>query len=545
MTVVFSDAVESCFRVIAGAAAHVRERVFELQAKDVVRYAQAAGIGKIDIVDRLEAVTAGFEWTPDERQQRIAKAFAVEAQAEPTGIGSIAAAEADRPPTHSDEALALRFADENQDRLRFVSKWGRWQIFNGSKWESDDTLHAFDMVRHVVRVAASEVRKPKAAAAIAAAKTVASVERLAKSDRRIAAAVDQWDMDPQILNTPAGVVDLRSGELRAARPDDYITKITSVVPDKNCPIPVWSAFLHRTTGGSEPLTAFLKRMVGYSLTGSTREHALFFVYGTGANGKSTFLNAVTGCVGGYHRTAPIETFTASAAERHPTDLAGLRGARIVTAVETEEGRRWAESKIKSLTGGDVIAARFMRQDFFEFVPTFKLVIAGNHKPGLRSVDEAIRRRFHLIPFTVTIPPAERDLDLSSKLQAEAAGILAWAIEGCLEWQQHGLVPPAEVQDATAAYLEAEDALAAWIEDSGEPDREAWCSSTALFRSWKTWADRAGEYAGSLKKFSQRLEDRASAIGMVKARGSDGTRGFYGLRLKVPSDVSAPQSEAAE
>ena len=148
----------------------------------------------------------------------------------------------------------------------------------------------------------------------------------------------------------------------------------------------------------------MQRLAGYALTGRTSEHALAFLYGTGANGKTTFLNAITGCAGDYHRTAPIETFTASNSDRHPTDLAGLRGARLVTAIETEEGRRWAESKIKALTGGDQIAARFMRQDFFEYAPQFKLVIAGNHKPGLRTVDEAIRRRFHLVPFTVTIPP---------------------------------------------------------------------------------------------------------------------------------------------
>ena len=182
------------------------------------------------------------------------------------------------------------------------------------------------------------------------------------------------------------------------------------------------------TDGDHELVAFLQRVAGYALTGSTSAHALFFLYGTGANGKSVFVNTVAGILGDYHRTAPIETFTASSHERHPTDLAGLRGARLVTAVETEEGRRWAESRIKALTGGDKIAARFMRQDFFEFTPQFKLLIAGNHKPGLRSVDEAIRRRFNLIPFAVTIPDEERDENLTDNLKAEWPGILAWMIE---------------------------------------------------------------------------------------------------------------------
>jgi putative DNA primase/helicase len=156
------------------------------------------------------------------------------------------------------------------------------------------------------------------------------------------------------------------------------------------------------------------------------------------------LSTVAGVLGDYHKTAPIETFTASNADRHPTDLASLRGARLVRATETEEGRRWAESRIKQLTGGDTVAARFMRQDFFEYRPQFKLIIAGNHKPSLRSVDEAIRRRFHLIPFAVTIPPEERDSDLADKLKAEWPGILAWMIEGCVEWQAECLRPPAAV-----------------------------------------------------------------------------------------------------
>jgi putative DNA primase/helicase len=191
---------------------------------------------------------------------------------------------------------------------------------------------------------------------------------------------------------------------------------------RNCDIQNWVAFLDRIAGGNVELVDFLQRVAGYSLTGVTREHALFFLYGTGANGKTTFLNAITGALGDYCKNAPIETFTATQSERHPTDLASLRGARLVTAVETEEGRRWAESKIKALTGGDKISARFKRQDFFEYTPQFKLLIAGNHKPGLRWVDEAIRRRLHLIPFTITIPPgnATQNCRTNSKPKAPAS-----------------------------------------------------------------------------------------------------------------------------
>lgn len=261
------------------------------------------------------------------------------------------------------------------------------------------------------------------------------------------------------------------------------------------------------------------------MTGSTQEHALFFAYGTGANGKSVLLNTVSGILGDYHQTAPIETFTASTSDRHPTDLAGLRGARLVTAIETEEGRRWAESKIKTLTGGDKISARFMRQDFFEYVPQFKLFVAGNHKPGLRAVDEAMRRRFHLIPFAITVPLERRDPELAEKLKIEWPGILRWAIAGCLQWQRAGLQMPPAVRDATAAYLDAEDAVAAWIDEKCQRNPNGWESSADLFASWTDWATKSGEHIGSSKGFGQKLETR----GFIPSR-SKRQRGYEGIQL---------------
>ena len=262
---------------------------------------------------------------------------------------------------------------------------------------------------------------------------------------------------------------------------------------------------------------------------------MFFLYGTGANGKSVFLNTITGILGEYAKTAPIEAFLASGFERHPTDLAGLQGARLVTAIETEEGRRWAESKIKALTGGDRISARFMRQDFFEFTPAFKLVLAGNHKPGLRSVDEAIRRRLHLVPFTVTIPLSERDQELADKLREEWCGILQWAIQGCSEWLRDGLRPARVVQEATADYLAAEDAVGGWLEERCEGSRGHQTTTGALFHDWEEWCKGSGEHPGSQKKFSQALETR----GFQRVRiGSAQTRGFLGLALRSDVEQSA-------
>jgi putative DNA primase/helicase len=434
----------------------------------------------------------------------------------------------------TDDALALAFADEYANSMRYVATLGKWYIWDATRWQSDDTLLARDNSREICREASTECNNPKTSKLLSSAKTVAAVERLAQADRRLAATVDQWDSDIWALNTPAGIVDLRACELRDHDPNDYITKITSVAPNEMSDTTAWLSFLEQVTDGNQELVDYLQRVSGYALTGSTQEHALFFLYGTGANGKTTFLNAITSALGDYHRTAPIETFTANNHDRHPTDLAMLRGARLVTATETEEGRRWAESRIKALTGGDRISARFMRQDFFEYQPQFKLIIAGNHKPGLRSVDEAIRRRFNLIPFTITIPPKERDEALGEKLQAELSGILSWAIQGCAAWQERGLDPPKVVTDATAAYLESEDAFAAWIEDKCERDANSFSTSTALFSSWSEWATANGEFVGSVKRFGAALEAR----GFTPLRKMDG-RGFAGLKFKPSYFASLP------
>jgi putative DNA primase/helicase len=430
-----------------------------------------------------------------------------------------------RSPQHSDDALALRFAAAHANSLRYVAKLGRWLTWDGTRWSFDEMLLARKHARNVCRRAALECNKPKEGKLIASAKTISAVERLAQADPLIAATVDQWDFDPWLLNTPAGTINLRTGERKAHDPTDYLTKITGVAPDDSCSTRTWQEFLTRVTGGNQELIDFLQRMAGYSLTGSTREHAMFFKFGKGANGKTTYMNAIIGAVGEYHSTAPIEAFTATNQDRHPTDLAGLRGARLVTAVETEEGRRWAESKIKALTGGDKISARFMRQDFFEYVPQFKLVIAGNHKPGLRSVDEAMKRRLNLIPFTVTIPPGERDEQLPDKLKAELPGILAWMIKGCASWIERGLAPPPIVTDATAEYLAAEDAVSVWMEDAGLREPNAWETSNKLWTAWSSWADAAGEFVGTQKRFREQIEAR----GLQKA-DQRMARGYRGFRL---------------
>ena len=322
-------------------------------------------------------------------------------------------------------------------------------------------------------------------------------------------------------------INLRTGEYYPPRREDYCTKIAPVVPDPEAECPLWDRFLARVTDNDTDLQHYLARVVGYWLTGDTKEHALFFLYGTGGNGKSVFIDTISGMMGDYATTAPMETFLSSKWDRHPTEIAGLRGTRLVVADEVDSGRYWNESRIKQLTGGGMVKARFMRQDFFEYKPTFKICVVGNNKPSLRNVDQAIRRRLHLIPFNVTITPEERDLDLEDKLKAEWPGILNWAVAGCTAWQEGGLNPPEAVTSATAEYLSAEDSFAQWIDDCTEdnPTKDDFETAADLFQSWKKFAAEAGEEIGSQKRFANTMQAR----GYSRTR-TGRARGFKGIRL---------------
>ncbi|MDF1483253.1 phage/plasmid primase, P4 family [Extensimonas sp. H3M7-6] len=427
----------------------------------------------------------------------------------------------------TEDALALSFTRRYHRDWRYVAAWGRWLVWDGQRWRTEDTLAATDLIRSVCRQTAVRADNPKVAAKLASASTVGGVERLARADRRHAATTDEWDADPWLLNTPGGVVDLKTGRKRANDRADRMTKITTATPGGDCP--QWMAFLSDIAGGDVDLQAYLQRMVGYCLTGVTSAHALFFLYGTGANGKSVFANVISTILGDYAATASMDTFVETRGDRHPTDLAGLRGARFVTAIETEQGRRLNESKVKAITGGDKISARFMRQDFFEYTPQFKPVIVGNHKPAIRNIDEAMKRRMHMIPFTVTIPPERRDGRLTEKLLAERDGILAWAVAGCLAWQREGLKPPASVVSATEEYFESEDALGRWLDERCVRAPNAKSLTAELFTDWKQWAEAAGEFIGAQRRFSDLLITR----GIEKWRNGMGVRGFQGIGLKHP------------
>jgi putative DNA primase/helicase len=442
------------------------------------------------------------------------------------------------PQAMSDDNLADAFAQEYAPDWRYVAAWGHWFEWSADRWRYDDTGKHRHLARMVTRqsiywkeaqnLTADGRRK------INSARTAGALLQLAQNDRRIAGKVDQWDTDSWLLGVPGGVVDLQSGQYRDPVREQYITKQCAVAPASGTPAR-WLEFLQRVTNGDDSLIDFLHRCSGYWLTGSAREHSLTFLYGTGANGKSVFMRTLGGILGvdstQYAASCQMTVFTESKMERHSTELARLRGARLVIAEETAGGAKWDQAKIQWLTGEGSVTARFMRQDDFTFKPQFKLLFAGNHKPMLRSVDEAIKRRFHLVPFTVTIPPAERDHQLYEKLREEWPQILAWMIEGCAKWQKYALSPPDCVRDATDNYLETEDALGQWIEECCERI-DGSSESANLYRSYTQWCEKNGEHAWGRRAWANALVER----GFTAGKGSGGVRVITGLNAKLGSSL---------
>jgi putative DNA primase/helicase len=354
------------------------------------------------------------------------------------------------------------------------------------------------------------------------------VEKLAQAHRSFAVTVEQWDRDPWLLGTPAGTVDLRTGILQPAARDDYITRQTAVAPADTADCPKFLAFLQQSTGNDEGMIAYLRRWFGYGLTGVIFEHVLQFLYGPGGNGKGVLLNTAFRVMGDYAVNAAIDTFLVTRGDKHSTDLAMLAGARFVMTTELDEGREWAEARIKALTGGDPITARFMRRDNFTFAPRFKLTISGNHKPDLRNVDDAMRRRFYIIPFLLR--PEHVDGHLTDNLKQEWPQILRWMIEGCLEWQRVGLNAPKAVVDATDQYFMDQNIVRHWIDACCEEDPKLIDTSANLFASWSEFADASGERPRTTKWLTQTLI-RQGFTSVKEVPGHRGKRGFEGIRAK--------------
>ena len=439
----------------------------------------------------------------------------------------------------SHDELTIGFVERHRHDLRYIAKWGIWVILGPHGWVEDEKRKAFDLARAFARDVAMAGVPLREVKAVRSAPTRAAILSMAQDDDAFVTTVDEWDADLRALNTPDGIIDLTTGVMREREPDDYVLKCTAVSPSDTADCPKWLAFLDRVTARDKEFQTYLQRICGYALTGLTVEHAMFFIYGTGQNGKGVFLRTFRGVLGKYAKNAGMETFTAQRNEQHTQEIAGLLGARLVTAQEPEEGGRWNEFRIKTMTGGDPITAHFMRENNFTYDPHFKLFIAGNHKPSLRSVDIAIRRRFNMIPFAVTIPQTERNEYLDEELKDEWPGILKWMIEGCLEWQRIGLAPPKVVTAATEEYFEAEDTFSQWLSEkcvvAGEkeyPDDtncrplppDYFTSTTALFKEWDDWTVVNKFWAGSVKGFVHKMRDRK----FEHVPGRQG--GFLGVKI---------------
>jgi P4 family phage/plasmid primase-like protien len=440
---------------------------------------------------------------------------------------------------------AERLVDQHGERIRYCFPWSQWLSHDGKRWERDQRGNVRRWAKQTHRRIYSEAATvenddqrqaiAKWAARCESSASVAATLKLAEAEEGIPILPEQMDANPYLFNVENGTVDLRTGQLRPHNRQDYITKLARVFFDPDAACPTFLAFLERILPDPD-VRAFAQRMAGYAMTGDVSEQCLIFAHGSGANGKSTLLTVLQAMMGDYARQAAPELLVSRGGDRHPTELADLFGARLVTSVEVDDGKRLAEALVKQMTGGDKMKARFMRADFFEWTPTHKLFLAANHRPEIRGTDYAIWRRIHLVPFTVTIPPSERDGKLPSKLLAELPGILNWAIAGCLDWQRNGLGVPQAVREATEEYRAEQDLLADFITDCCVIDAQAYAVSSDLYKIYTAWTEEGGTKPLSKQAFGRRLTERGYSAAKQWLGGQQ-TRVWRGIGIANDLDHS--------
>jgi putative DNA primase/helicase len=401
-----------------------------------------------------------------------------------------------------EDRLALDFAERHDGHFLYDHTGGHWLRWDNTRWRGDVDDYVFDCARALIREHT-----------VGKIRTALAVERMARSDRRLARSHADWNANPLLLGTPNGVVDLSTGELMAADPFFMISLSTAVMPGPpGARCPLWRQFLREVTCEDEPLQRYLQQRAGYWLTGLTHREDFDFLWGPGGNGKGTFLHTIHTVMGDYATTAPINQFMVSRHDQHLCELARLAHARLVIASEAEEMRTWAVGKIKQLTGNTGrIAARYMHRDFFEFWPRFKLVFDGNSKPQISSVDEALARRLNLVPFRFR--PAHRDEGLKAKLEPEYPAILRWAIDGWLDVHANGPIRPACVVAATTDYLAEENVIAAWLAERCTLGTGRDTLLKDLFADWKAWCEDQSEDPESSRRLKSAWRScPASALG---------------------------------
>lgn len=437
---------------------------------------------------------------------------------------------------HTDLGNAECLETLHGGKLRFCHTRKKWLLWAGSHWKVDPNGEATRLARETARaryLAAVDIADEKARIALAKWATgsenqgrIKATLEAGQSLAALATTIDLWDADPDLLATPDGAtINLAEGRARQPRQSDYLSLASGATyePDADCPR--WRQFLHEVFSGDQELIAYIQRAVGYSLTGHTHEQKLFICYGTGANGKSVFLDVLSWLAGDFHAAASFSTFDAdNRNDGKNDDLAALKGKRLVTIIETDEDRRLAEARVKALTGQDAISARFLYGDFFTFRPCAKFWVAVNHRPGVHGTDNGIWRRLQLIPFRQTFTGDRLDAKLSAKLRAEAAGILNWAIEGAKLWHAHGLGACAAVDNATASYRKESDILGAWIDENCILHATLKTEAKELYSSYRLWAEVNGMRPMTSQAWGRRMGERA---GLEKDR-----RAYWGIGLTL-------------
>jgi putative DNA primase/helicase len=439
----------------------------------------------------------------------------------------------------SDTGNAERFLHLFSDRVRFVDDYKSWHVWKDGYWKRDNkrVVKQFgaELIRRLYHVGMSIEDEGERGEFI---HFVASVDRrsrindaieMASSDPKVALEPGDLDRDTMLLNVKNGSIELATMTFREHRQEDYCTRQAGVAYDPAAECPTWKYFLAQVFNGNEELETFVQRAVGYSLTGDVSEQCFFILYGTGSNGKSTLLEVVTQLLGHYAARTPVETIMIKKDAGIPNDVARLKGARLVHTVETEAGKRLAESMVKSLTGGDTMVARFLHAEFFEFHPQFKLWLATNHEPKIRGQDLAIWRRIHEIPFDVKFEGDARDPKLLGKLLSELPGVLNWALEGCRLWQGDGLKVPAVVKAATDKYRTEQDSLAEFFEECCIRDRAADVSASDLYQAYRRYVERTGDHLVSQTVLGSMMRER----GFERKHGRSGNM-WIGISLLPPS-----------
>lgn len=434
-------------------------------------------------------------------------------------------------PTLSDTGNAERFEVLYGQDAKYAFGLG-WFLWTGLKWAQDTRDLVMEWAKKVGKSIFAEAAHSadpdalfKHANKTLQAPRLEAMIDLARPIQGIATLPHELDNEPMLLGVANGVVDLRTGVLRSADRRDLLTRHSPVTFNMAAKCPQFEAFIDQITCGDKTLKAYLQRVIGYTLTGETKEQCFFFLYGSGANGKSTFLNIIKDVLGDeLAMHTPTDTLTTKRGTA-TNDLARVKAARMLIANEVEDGAMLAESLVKQITGGEPMAARLLYKEHFEFVPKFKLFIAGNHKPILRGRDTGLWRRIKLVPFEATFNAAQIDKDLMKKLRTELPGILNWAIKGCLEWQRHGLNEPKLITDAVAAYKQEMDVIEQWMQDCCDRGPKLEVRANAAYRSYSDWSEDNGYKAMASGMFYREFADL-----FQKVKRKDGNY-YVGVKLR--------------